>query len=224
MSEIEVSAKAVEEVAKAGGKVSDAFGKSVDAGRELGHFLSGSSLKQIPRAVVSLLGGDWIIGKQVENVIRIQSRVHKLATENGLELDPESLPWRIKVEAIRGMADEDDDFLQEKWSQILVAAMRDDEKKSELDRITLDVFKRLTPLSARLLVFTSTFKKPGEKRLRSAVVISFSQEEGIPVHNAAMVMDHLTQLRCVQHLPVSEKEHSTTVTALGREIAARLSA
>lgn len=227
MSEFEQSSKAVIEVAKAGGKISDAVGKAVDAGAEIGRFLSGSSLKEIPRAIVSLLGGDWIIGKQVENIIKIQTRIHEIAHENNVRLDPESLPWRIKVETIRGIADEDNEFLQEKWSNLLVLAMRDDDKRKELDRITLDIMKRLTPQSARLLVhifYLRTDRDSGEKRLRSSTVRSFSEVEGIPVSDAAIVMDYLTQLRCVQHFPISKKEHFTSVTALGREMAQRLGA
>ena len=223
MSDLEPTSRAITEVAKAGGKIADTLGKGIDASKEVGEFLSGSSLKAIPRAIVSLLGGDWIIGKQVENILLIQARIHELARENRVQLDADTLPWRIKVEAVRGMADEDDDFLQQKWSTLLVTAMRSDEKRKELDRIILDIFKKLSPLSARLLIFVLQQENDGAKLIRGDLARTFAKQERIPIQNAAMVMDHLTQLRCVQHLPSTKTTHATTITALGREMTERLS-
>lgn len=222
MIEIESTSRAAAEVAKAGGKIADFGGKSIDAGVEIGRYLSGSSIKTIPRAVISLLGGDWIIHKQVENIIKIQAKIHQIAADHNLRLDPETLPWRIKMEAVRGMADEDDKFLQEKWAEILVGAMRDDNKRLEIDRIVIDVFKRLNPLSARLLVFVGDEKSGGNRLRRRKLVAAFSEQEDIRVKHAAMVMDHLTQLRCVQHLPASKNDHSTSISTLGKELILRL--
>lgn len=219
MSEqFEAASRAITEVAKAGGQVAETLGKGIDAGRELGEFLSGSSLKQIPRALISLLGGDWIIGKQVENIIQIQAKVHQLAREKGLKLDPQTLPWRIKVDAIRGMADEDDASLQEVWADLLVQAMRSDDRRKELDRIMIDVVRRMSPLSAQLLRMTHRQKSHGESLKRGKLVHLFSVERRIDIGESAIVMDHLTQLRCVQHLPAKGGDHSTAITALGRKI------
>lgn len=223
MNDLLPDSKAVAEVAKAGGKISDTVGKGVDAGTELGRFLAGSSLKSIPRAIVSILGGDWIIGKQVENIIKIQHRIHETALERGLQLDPQSLPWRIKVEAIRGMADEDDEVLQQEWANILISAMSKEEKFGALDRLVLDTFKRLSPVSARMLLFVAKASVSGTGRLyRGKVVRDFSDSEDISLHDAAMTMDHLSQLRCAQHHPVLDKDHITSVTALGRDLVRRM--
>lgn len=218
MADVEATSRAVIEVARAGGKVADSMGRSIDAGKELGEFLTGSALKQIPRAVVSILGGDWIIGKQVENIIGIQARIHGLARDRGLKLDPSTLPWRVKLEAIRGMADEEDESLQNLWARLMVQSMRDDDKRMILDRIIVDTVRRLSPLSARMLEIISDEKAKKIDLKRRKLVFLFSEIQGIEASEAAVIMDHLTQLRCVQHRRLSEKDHSTSITALGSKI------
>jgi hypothetical protein len=218
MSEIEEGSRAITEVAKAGGKIADAVGKGIDAGQEIGKFLSGSSLKQIPRAIVSLLGGDWIIGKQVENIIKTQKRIHDLAIENGIRLDPSTLPWRLKVEFVRGMADEDDDTMQELWARLVVNATREDDLKKDVDRIAIDVMRRLSPQSARLFIAIRDMKQSSEKLTRTSIVRSYSATASLPKERVAMLIDHLSQLRCIQHRPIGGGQHATSITALGRSI------
>ena len=218
MSEIEEGSRAIAEVAKAGGKIAEAVGKGIDAGQEVGEFLCGSALMHIPRAIVSLLGGDWIIGKQVENIIKIQKRIHDLARESGAQLDPSSLPWRIKVDFVRGMADEDDLDMQELWAKLVLNSMRADDARKEIDRITLDVVRRLSPHSARLFGYIQDMKRKGQKLTRSSIVQSFSEQSDLPKERVAMLVDHLTQVRCIQHRPIENNQHITTITALGRNI------
>lgn len=121
------------------------------------------------------------------------------------------------------MADEDDDFLQEKWSQLLISAMRDDDRRKELDRIVLDTMRRLTPQSARLLIFINDRKKSKIPLIRRTIVIDFSNKQNVESHNSTMIMDYLAQLRCVQHTPSGKNDHLTSITTLGRAMIERLS-
>ena len=43
---------------------------------KLMNFYLNSGVMKIPRALVSLLRGNWIIAKQIENVINVQKRLH----------------------------------------------------------------------------------------------------------------------------------------------------
>ena len=207
------------EVSKAGGKIMDQVNQGVDAAKQIDHFLSNSGVMAIPRALVSVLGGNWIIAKQVENVIKVQKKLHEFAEKEGVRLDPEDLPWRIKVDIIRGISDEDDANLQDMWSRLLLTSMRDDKKQKDIDRIVVDAVKRLTPQSAQLLEYTHRQFKGNRKVWRGEVVRGFAEEYNYSKVDTAMFMDYLSQVRCIQHTVDDDKnDHRTRMTTLGRMI------
>jgi hypothetical protein len=103
--------KAIEEVAKT-------TGKAIDAGRELGGFLSkyvGGSIEQAMGIVE-----DKLKYLRWERQIRLTERANAFLTERGLPQPSRNVPLQIAIPLIQGASLEEDDWLQDKWAALLV--------------------------------------------------------------------------------------------------------
>jgi hypothetical protein len=141
-SEIEESAKAVQETAKA-------TGKAIDAGRELGGFLRavfGGSLEQ--------LGGmleDSLLMRRGVRRLRLIQRYNEMRIEMGLPPNatkPVSLKFGLPL--IEAATLEDDDILQDMYARLLANAT-DPTSTIEAKRAFVSILQDCGPLEVRLL-------------------------------------------------------------------------
>lgn len=140
--------KAIEEVAKT-------TGKAIDAGRELGGFLSkyvGGSLDQAMGIVE-----DKLKYLRWERQIRLIERANHLLAAKGLQQPSRKVPLQIAIPLIQGGSLEEDDWLQDRWAALLVNAA-DASCHIEVRRAFISILEDLTPLDALLLekIYSST--------------------------------------------------------------------
>jgi hypothetical protein len=151
-SEIEESAKAVQETAMA-------TGKAIDASRELGGFLRavfGGSLEQ--------LGGmleDSLLMRRGVRRLRLIQRYNKIRIEMGLPPDatkPVSLKFGLPL--IEAATLEDNDILQDMYARLLANAT-DPTSTIEAKRAFVSILQDCGPLEVRLL--ERIYHAPGEE-------------------------------------------------------------
>lgn len=140
--------KAIEEVAKS-------TGKAIDAGRELGGFLSryvGGSLEQAIGIVE-----DKLKYLRWERQIRLIERANHFLAEKGLPQPSRKVPLQVAIPLIQGGSLEEDDWLQDRWAALLVNAA-DASSHTEVRRAFISILEDLTPLDALLLemIYSST--------------------------------------------------------------------
>src|SRR3990172_5906071 len=138
--------KAIEEVAKTAGK-------AVDAGRELGGFLSkyvGGSIEQAMGIVE-----DKLKYLRWERQIRLVERANCFLAEKGLPQPSRKVPLQVAIPLIQGGSLEEDDWLQDRWAALLVNAA-DASSHVEVRRAFISILEDLTPLDALLLVIVIT--------------------------------------------------------------------
>jgi abortive infection alpha-like protein len=140
--------KGIEEVAKA-------TGKAIDAGRELGGFLSkyvGGSLEQAMGIVE-----DKLKYLRWERQIRLIERADQFLAKKGLPRPSRKVPLQVAIPLIQGGSLEEDNWLQDRWAALLVNAA-DASSHVEVRRAFISILEDLTPLDALLLekIYSST--------------------------------------------------------------------
>lgn len=135
------SAKAVQEVAKTGGK-------AIDAGRELGGFVS----RFIEGPLEQGMGivEDRLRFMRWERKLRLMARANQLMQEHGIQGPSRPLPLKLVVPLLEGASMEDDDYLQDLWARLLVNAA-DAESGVDLQRAYISILEGITPLEAKIL-------------------------------------------------------------------------
>jgi hypothetical protein len=133
--------KAIEEVAKT-------TGKFVDAGRELGGFLS----KYVEGPIEQLMGifEDKLKYLRWERKCRLIERANQFLTERGLSMPSRKIPLQIAIPLIQAGSLEEDDWLQDCWATLLVNAA-DASFEIEIRRAFISILEDLTPLDALIL-------------------------------------------------------------------------
>ncbi len=139
--------RSIEEVAKTAGK-------AVEAGRELGGFLSkyvGGSIEQAMGIVE-----DKLKYQRWERQIRLFERADRFLAENGLAQPSRKVPLQVAIPLIQGGSLEEDDGLQDRWATLLVNAA-DASSHVEVRRAFISILEDLTPLDALILnkIYTS---------------------------------------------------------------------
>jgi len=133
--------KAVEEIAKT-------TGKAIDAGRELGGFLSkylGGSVEQAMGIVE-----DKLKYLRWERQIRLVDRANSFLSKRGLPQPSRKVPLQVAIPLIQGGSLEEDDWLQDRWAALLANAA-DAASQIEVRRAFISILEDLTPLDALLL-------------------------------------------------------------------------
>lgn len=146
--------KAVEEVARVAGK-------AVDAGRELGGFLSkyvGGSLEQAMGIVE-----DKLKYLRWERQVRLVERANHFLAEKGLATPNRKVPLHVAIPLIQAGSLEEDDSLQDRWAALLVNAA-DSASHVEVRRAFISILEDMTPLDASVLekVYSSTLSPNDE--------------------------------------------------------------
>jgi phosphoglycolate phosphatase-like HAD superfamily hydrolase len=141
----EETAKAVREVARAGGKLIDGMAK-------LGEFFSrlvGPAAEQYGGAL-----GDLARFHRSTVLLRIFDKWEAIIRARNLEGKTVPIPLKYVIPALEKAAWEDDETLQEMWARLLANAA-DPEKRLQLKRVFAEVLSSLEPLDVQVLRFMS---------------------------------------------------------------------
>lgn len=162
-------AKAIEEVAKT-------TGKAIDAGRELGGFLSkyiGGSLEQAMGIVE-----DKFKYMRWERQVRLIERSNQYLAQKKLQQPIRGVPLQIAIPLIQGGSLEEDDWLQDKWAALLVNAA-DSTSHTEVRRAFISILEDLTPLDAQVLekIYLSTTLPDYEMKIWTTHLPEYVMEE-----------------------------------------------
>lgn len=202
--------KAVEEIAKT-------TGKAIDAGRELGGFLSryiGGSVEQAMGIVE-----DKLKYLRWERQIRLADRANAFLSKRGLSQPSRKVPLQIAIPLMQGGSLEEDDWLQDRWAALLANAA-DATSQIEVRRAFISILEDLTPPDALLLekiyslpqvsnvdaeIWTThlpdyaTSEKPNQTNLRppNYVEVSLGNLARLGLITTAMVWGGLANFSCV---------------------------
>jgi len=100
--------------AKATEATARATNNAVEAGRELGHFISGPA-----REIVGMLE-DHLKVVRFERQVRLWDRVRNMLTERGMAGPTRQIPLNIGLPLLENATLEEDDDLQDVWARLLV--------------------------------------------------------------------------------------------------------
>lgn len=133
--------KAVEEVAKT-------TGKAIDAGRELGGFIS----KYAGGAIEQLMGifEDKFKYMRWERQIRLMQRANTFLWLKGLDAPSRYVPLGFTIPVMQAGSLEEDDSLQDRWAALLANAA-DDSINIDVRRAFVSILEDLTSLDALVL-------------------------------------------------------------------------
>jgi Abortive infection alpha len=211
-------AKAVQEVAKATGKV-------VDAASKTGTFIA----KHIdaPIAIVMGMLGDHLQVTRYERQVRLMTRVEEINRQNGLAGPTRAIPLKLAVPLIQNATLEEDDFLQDRWAALLVNAANAN-FDIEIRRAYLGMLAELTALDVEILEAIYTLpdetKSVVTSELPKTARIVVGKEENLlaPSDEVMLSLGNLVRLGCLlTGVSWGGAEIYTTVrpTVLGRSFA-----
>jgi hypothetical protein len=216
----EEEAKAIQEVAKAGGKAIDA---SVAAGRALARYLGGP----IEDAVG--IAHDWIKMTRWRNQIRLLQRADEFLRRNGLSAPTRPVPIKVAVPLLQHATLEDDERMQDKWAALLANAANAG-SKLDVTPSLVNILSQLSPLEAQIL--DTIFALPFDESRNAGVVTEglpgsarvLAQGESAyrsPTEPVRLAISNLVRLGCLR-MPATwgggEAFGSVNPTALGREL------
>lgn len=133
--------KAVQEVAKTAGKVTD-------AAREFGGFLAFLIKRPLEQAMA--IWEDRLKYMRWERQVRLMQRAKKFLSDRGLQEASRATPMSFAIPLLQAASLEEDDYLQDRWAMLLVNAA---DAKSGIDirRAFISILEDLSPFDALIL-------------------------------------------------------------------------
>ena len=139
MSEIEETAKATQEVAKA---TSNALDKAEKAGTFIAKYID------VPLTEITAIWNDKLKYRRWENQLNLWMKANKKLKNLGLDSPNHELPLKLGLPLIEAASLEEDDRLQELWANLLVNSSTG----FSLERSYINVLEQLSLLEARILI------------------------------------------------------------------------
>ncbi|MCY4641507.1 MAG: Abi-alpha family protein [Gammaproteobacteria bacterium] len=191
------SSKAIQEMAKTGGKV-------VGLVRDFGKFIA----KYIDGPVEQGVGifEDKLHYMRFERQVRYMERVNQLMASLGKDVPTKAIPLKLAVPLFQAASLEDDDYLQDMWARLLVNASIS-ERGMELRRAHIDILERLSHLE--VLILEKIYSLPADKikgssiitgQLPDAVSVEGKDQEKLvsPNEEVTMALANLDRLGCIK--------------------------
>ena len=138
----------MEEEAKAVQEVFKTTGKAIDAGREVGGFLSRFVAGPLDQCMGIV--EDKLKYLRWERQERLMDKANKFLAERGLSEPTRPVPLQIAIPVMQGGSLEENDDLQDRWAALLVNAA-DASFTHEIRRAYVSILEDLTPLDAQVL-------------------------------------------------------------------------
>ncbi len=153
INEIIEGAKAVQEAAKATGKVVDGLG---DAGKFLGRVFG--------PLVVNGVGiiADRVKFYRIEQAIKLSEKTKKILKDRGIEDQTRSVHPKIAIPLIENATLEDNETLHSLWAQLLANAM-DPNYKHDITPMHVSIMKELQPNDVIILSTILQFIKKADR-------------------------------------------------------------
>jgi hypothetical protein len=166
--------KAIQEVAKTTGIAFETLQK-------LGGFLR-QAMGRMPENLFGYLGGDWLAGQRLLNLIAIEEKVQKRLEGRGVK-DSEPVSLVLAKPIIQDAADESRAELQDLWARLIANAM-DPKTAEKVRKEFINAIKEFHPIDAAILekIYIATGElKPNAQQFLSAtfgistdaVIVSF---------------------------------------------------
>lgn len=136
------------EAAKATQEVAKTTSKAIDASEKFGGFIA----KYIAGSMEQAMGifEDKLKYMRWERQIRLIDKADELMKSRGLEKPAKPIPLKLAIPLFEAASLEDNDYLQDLWTNLLVNVSEAD-SKIELQRSYIDILERLTPIEAQIL-------------------------------------------------------------------------
>lgn len=135
------SAIATQEVAKT-------TGKAIEASEKFGGFMA----KYFSGTLEQGIGifEDKLKYMRWERQLRLMDKVNEVLKNRGIQEPFKPIPLKLAIPLFEAASLEDDDYLQNLWSNLLVNAS-DSQSTFELQRSYIEILGQLTPLEAKIL-------------------------------------------------------------------------
>jgi len=142
MSEIEETAKATQEVAKT-------TNKALEVGEKFGRFIA----KYIGGTLEQGFGiwEDKLKYIRWENQYKLMTKANNLLKERGLLDNIKPLPLKVAIPLFEKASLEDDDYLQNLWTNLLVNSVTPN-MEIDLNKTYINILEQLSPLEAQTLM------------------------------------------------------------------------
>jgi hypothetical protein len=213
----------IEEAAKAIKATAETAGKAIDAGRDVGGFLSrifGGPLEQ-----VSGMLEDSLRYRRSVRLLRLASRYEEIRSELKLTGEPKPVDMKLGVPLISAASLEENDRLQDMFARLLVSATDPNAKiKAQLAFVT--ILEDLGPLEALLL--DRIYSAPTEPavalttaRLPDAYLNPGEGTDELPSPEVQLALWNLVRLGCIEPAGTwggGSTVAAVTLTGLGRAL------
>jgi hypothetical protein len=136
----ESESKALEELAKTGGKALDLMEKM------------GAFIARLTKGTLEEGFGifeDKLKYMRWKNQFRLIIRANEFINESGINEITRPLPLKFTIPLLQGASLEDDEYLQDLWAQLLANSVI--ENGIEIKRVYIDILERLSPLEGKII-------------------------------------------------------------------------
>jgi hypothetical protein len=196
-NEIEESAKAVQEVAKA-------TKTGIEATQQLGGYLS-KIINEPVDAVVGMLG-DRLKFMRAKRQLRLADRWVEILNERNIQGTLRIVPPKLALPIIENASLEEDDELQDLWANLLASAV-DPNYNSQIRSAYIEIIKQLEVVDVHILDFMFKEARRGDDNDKDALMnylrnnlISpnrIVESLNITLEACETSIDNLLRLRCV---------------------------
>jgi hypothetical protein len=206
--------------AKATEATAHASKEAIEAGRDLGRFISGPAGE-----VVGMLW-DHLRVIRLERRVRLVERVHHFLSERGMDGPTRTIALKIGLPLLDHATLEEDDELQDLWARLLVNG-GDATSGVEIRRAFVSVLAEMTALDVRNLALIEAASKLNAETASNGVwsyqlpeaAIPFAQggdrrHEGLPPLEVRVSLSNLERLGCISSL--TGEQQLVNVTPFGR--------
>lgn len=195
---ISESAKAVQEVAKATGKV-------IDASQKFGGFIS----RYVAGPLEQGMGifEDKLKYMRWERQVRLMQRAEQLLREAGLKEPTRAIPLKFAVPLLEAASLEDDDYLQDLWARLLINAANNS-SHINVHRAYIAILEQITPFEA--VILQKIYSLPYDQTRHNGVVVgdlpesaSIGKDDGKedalsePLGEVKLALANLARLGCI---------------------------
>jgi hypothetical protein len=194
------------EGAKAAQEIAKTTGKGIDAAREAGGFIA----KYIhgPLEQASAIWTDKLKYTRWERQVALMQRANSKLAELGMSQPTQAIPLKIAIPLLQEGSMEEDDYLQDRWANLLVNAANAD-SGIEVRATYIGMLREMTSLDVRILA--SIYSHPVAPGRKGAVWIGDLPNSTRPAHelddmdnthpelpeDVALSVENLQRLGCI---------------------------
>ena len=190
--------EAIKEVAITAGKVTD-------AGREIGGFIAKLVCGPLEQGIG--IFEDKLRYIRWERQLRLMKRVEKSMHEIGINQPTRFIPLKFAVPFFQGASLEDDDYLQDRWANLLVNAVNA-RSGIDLKRVYISILENIDSFEVKILekIYSIPFEKTQHVGIRTRDLPEDiqvgnddqSQNDIPPGPEVALALANLARLGCIK--------------------------